>query len=70
MERYVSKALTVSAAAAAPAKASTATLPITGRNVTWLVLTAFALLVLGAAAIAGTDGRIVRRFRRDAEVIG
>jgi hypothetical protein len=61
-ELYVSKSLTVSAAT--PATAASATLPITGRNVSWLVLSAFALLVLGAAAIAVTDGRVIRTATR------
>jgi hypothetical protein len=61
--RYVSKALTVSAANFGP-------LPVTGVNAIRIGLGAVALLVLGVAAVVMTDGRIVRRFRRRPETTG
>ncbi|NJC72435.1 hypothetical protein HC031_22340 [Planosporangium thailandense] len=52
--RYVTKAVTVPAAG----------LPITGGTTTPIVVTAVALLLLGAALVAATDGRITHRLRR------
>lgn len=51
--RYLSKALTVSASG----------LPVTGAGATGIAVAALALLGLGIALVAATNGRIVRRLR-------